>query len=567
MPVRNSHWYNANEGRAYPIDDAATCEDDAGRHLPSDLIADISLRWPSTLGRYAFITAVANTPLLTTITIQAADEPDAVSSFTPLAVISARKPITHGRVLPLVSQVAGVMGWIVFGAGVVNGTYAGRFSSPRQSRLTARAARAYRQLPVWSLSAANMSERLTGVVTLKATAPLAIAKEERFLDGAARDCIVVRLAGDDGAEGFPVPPAAADISGYKPTSIFQQFAGPCAGRPESNTCGCPEPIEFINAVPPDCNGVTTLEFRGCAQVAEVTDAPGVAVACELGLVDACLPAQIPSSEGLLPSEYEPTNVPVPPDIPTPPVEPQESASYEANGELPYLACFSGGLGELGTAVGVWTFVADDSLTAICPPTYIPHPVSVSLSASASASLSTDLVPIPSIGAYRAATAASRNVALYDVDITTVYRRAVTEVKLLQGPVGAKQNAQLVINYRAHTSILSQSVYFAAEVDYDTQTFRLLRFNGTTLQVVAPASVVAPGIQLGKWYRITCTVLPGVVAGSINLSARLESITDVGVTDVSLSVDVSNYQPADGKFGIGTNRALAEFAYLQITEAS
>lgn len=569
MPVVNAHFYNQNEGRAYPVDDAATCVDDRGRRLPPDLISDMNLRWPSTLGNYAFVTAVASTPALVTVTVQAADAPDAASGFVPLAVVSVRKPVQPGRMVALQPQVPGVAGWIVFGSGVDGEAYAGRFSTPAQSRITPRAARPYRPLPVRSVQARNAADRLTGVVTLKATEPLVVAKEERFLGGANRDVIVVRLADTGGADGFPVPQAAADITGYKATSVFQQFAGPCGLRPESNTCGCPHPIEFVNAVAPDCDGTITMEFRGCAQVAEVQDIPGVAVACQLGLVDACLAAQIPSSEGLLPTEYTPTNVPVPPDPVPPPPVPGTSVSYVPIGSLPYVACFIGGEVTLGTAVGGgWAWSATNSPTAVCATltTPVTFPVSESLSASASVSVSTSTsqVPVPD-GSIEPRSASSRNVALFAVDDSSVYRRAVTEALLTQGPVGAKHNAHLVVNYRPHPTIAGRYVYFAAEVDYDTQTFRLVRFNGTAFQTVAPATVVAPGIQLDKWYRVTATVLPGATAGDAAVTIRLESVEDASV-DVSLSAEVSDYQPQTGKFGVGTNRAISRFAYLTIEEA-
>lgn len=565
MPIRNAHWYAQNETRAYPVDDGSTCDDDAGHRLPSDLLADLNLRWPSTLGRYAFVTGVSNTPALVTLTIQAADAPDAAGGFTPLAVVSARKPIQPGRMTALLPQAAGVGGWVVFGSGVDNKPYRGRFSSPTQSRLTPRAARAYRPLPVRSVQARGAAARLTGVVTLKATEPLAVAKEERVIDGVTRDCIVVRLVDTEGVDGFPVPAAAADVSGYKAASVFQQFAGPCAGRPESGTCGCPTPIEYVNAVAPDCTGTITIEFRGCAQVAQIQEVCGIAVACQFGLVDACLPPQLPSSEGLLPSEYTPANVPVPPDIPQPPPPPGTSVSYVPNGELPFVACFVGGLAELGTANGEWVFSEDNSPTAVCPPVTIGYPVSESLSASTSVSVSTGYLTVPD-GSYESGTAATRCVALFNVDETTVYRRATTEVKLTQGPAGAKRNAQLVVNYRPHSSVSGQFVYYAAELDYDAQEFRLLRFNGTAFQVVAPASVAAPGIQLDKWYRIEATVLPGDDAGEVAISVRLTSVTDPGVTDVTISAQTNAYQPQTGKFGIGTNRAVSRFAYLRIDEA-
>lgn len=567
MPIRNLHWYAANAGRAYPVDDAASCDDDAGVRLPSDLVVDLSLRWPRHLGRYAFVAAVANTPALVTLTIQASDDPAAAAGLTPLAVVSARKPVTPGRMVAVRPQAAGVGGWVAFGGGVNGGpAYSGRFSTPAQSRLTARAARAYRAPPVTGMQAGlAAATKLTGVVTLRATEPLALAKEERFLGGALRDCIVVRLVDDAGAEGFPVPAEAADVSGYKAPNVFAQFAGPCAGRPESSTCGCPNPIEFVNAVAPDCTGTITIEFRGCAQVAQVQELCGIALACDLGLTQVCLPLQVPTSEGLLPSEFEPVNVPVPPPVPPVVPPPGVSVSLVENPELPYVACFDDDLSELGTAAGGWAFTEADSPTPVCPTAYVPVPVSASLSASASVSLSTSLVPQPG-GSFESARAGERCVALFDVDTTTVGRKATTEVMLRAGPAGARHNAQLVINYRPHTSLPGQFVYYAAEVDYERQEFRLLRFNGAAFAVVAPAVVSAPGIQLDKWYRIEATVLPGTSPGNVAISARLVSVTDPGVTDVTVAAETGSFQPQSGKFGIGTNRAISRFAYLTIEAA-
>lgn len=562
MPVRNAHWYNQNEGRAYPVDDSASAVADDGVRLPSNIVTDLSLRWPATLGNHAFVSAVSNTDALVTVTIQATD---GTSAFVPLAAVSVKKPITEGRMYPVKAQAEGVAGWVVFGSGVTGKTYRGRFSTPEQGKLTSRAARPYRPLPVKSLQARHADAKLTGVVTLRATEPLEIVKEERQLDGALRDCIVVRLVDGEGAEGFPVPNDATNISGFKPKSAFQQFAGPCAGRPESNTCGCANPIEFVNAVAPDCDGVVKLDFRGCAQVARIEDG-GVAVACQLGLVDACLPPQIPNSEGLLPSEYEPANIPVPPDVPPDPEPEGVSDTLIPDVQLPYMACFSPTDRPLTVLSGVWDFSDDPSPANPCPVDVDAYPVSESISLSTSVSLSTSYAYANS-GSYEVTSAGSRNVALFDVDVQSVYRRAVTEVKLEQGPPGATRNAHLIINHRDHATVAGQKVYWIAEINYDTQEFTLKRFNGTTFANVAPATVTAPGIQLEKWYKITATCLPEGANGDVTITVRLESVSDPGVTDVELSATVSNYQPSTGKFGIGTNRAVAKFAYLKIEEAT
>lgn len=559
MAVQNAHWYSRNEGRAYPVDDAASCADDAGRRLPPTIITDLNLRWPETLGRYAFLSAVSCTDSAVTLTIQAADTVDEVNTFIPLAVLTVRKPLDEGRVYQLLAQADGVAGWVTFGSGARDLLYRGRFTTPAQSRLTPRAARSYRAMPISSIQTQNAYRGMTGVVLLKVTAPLALVKEERFIEGANRDCIVIQLVDAEGAEGFQVPEDAGRLGGFKSESIFSQFAGPCAGRPESNTCGCPEPVQFINAVAPDCDGVLTIEFRGCAQVAQILEIPGVAVACQFGLVDACLPAQIPSDAGLLPNEYEPANVPVPPDVVPPPSEGGTSDSLVV-GDLPALVCFTGET-QITVKYGSWDYADDGSPSELCD-TVACFPVSNSLAES----VSSDCVDVPA-GSYETQHAATRAIATYDDDVSSVYRKATTEVKLLAGSFGAKHNAQLVINYRPHQTVSGQFVYFAAEVDYDTQEFRLLRFNGTAFQVVSPASVALPGIQLDKWYKIEATTLPSGEDGDVSITIRLTSVSDPGEIDVTLSATVSNYQPSTGAFGIGTNRALSRFAYLLVEEAT
>lgn len=563
MAIRNQHWYNANESRAYPLDDTATQLSNDGKRLPSSIIADLNLRWPITLGRYAFISAVTNGTALVTVTIQAADSVDSVTSFTPLAVLTVPKPVTLGRMYAVQGQLAGVGGWVVFGSGCSEANFRGLFSLPSQSLLTVRAARAYAPLPVTSLQTLNAATALTGVVLLKATRPLEIAKEERFILGANRDCIVVRLIDENSSNAFPVPTDASALSEFKPKSLFQQFAGPCAGRPESSTCGCPEPIQFVNAVAPDCDGVLTIELRGCAQVATLPTSDGIAVGCDFSIDEACVPSPIPSSDGMLPSEADPIVIPDPPTPPPPDGDDTTSDSLVLDDGLPYIECFLNELSALTVVSGRWDFVLDDNPTMMCA-TEESFPVSASLSRSASLSLSTSTVVYPDY-AYRAIQLATRNTAIFDVDVSSVYRRATTELKIINQRRGASRNAHLVINYRPHASLPEQYVFFAAEVNYDTQEFRLLRFNGSSFITIADASVTAPGIQLDKWYRVTATCRPFDATSTVLITIHLESITDPGVTDLQLQVNVNNYQPATGKFGVGTNMSNAEFAYLRIDE--
>lgn len=557
MPIRNLHWYNQNEGIAYPVDEAASAVDDTDTALPSNILVDLHLRWPEHLGRYAFLSAVSVTPSLATITIQATDDLDS-PGLTPLAVLTVVKPIEDGRVYPLRPQAAGVGGWAVFGSGVEDHEYAGRFSSPRQGRLAPRAARSYRPLPVKSASIEHASRKLTGVVTLRATLPLLMAKEEREIGGELHDCIVLRLTDVVGADGFVIPPEAAEISGFKETSTFLEFAGPCSSRPESGTCGTPQPIEFINAVSPDCDGVITLEFRGCATIARILDLCGIAIDCGLGMTDACQPPYIPDSEGRLPSEFAP--VVIDPPLEPPPEPPPEgtSESLIEFGELPYKDCFFDGVADdFSIKSGMWQMVADDDTPGIvcADETYV---VSQSLSQSfVSLSLGRFL------GSLGTATASTRNVIVWEgFDDSATNRRVQTDVKMLPGPSGAKHNAAIVMNWKPHPSDSNRSVYFVAEIDYDNQLFRVARFNGINFIPIVPVSV--PGLTLDEWYRIEVKVTP-TSPGQTLIQARLTSVLSPETIDVTISVVVNTYAPSDGRFGFGSTRSLARFGYFLIEE--
>lgn len=549
MPIRNAHWYSLNEGISYPVDEVATCVDDAGRRLPSNIIVDMNLRWPDTQGRYAFVSSISVTANIVSLTIQAATDLDDASSFVPLAVVAVPQPVAKNRQIALLPQLTGVGGWVVFGTGV-DEEFRGRFSSPRQSVLTGRAVRAYRKLPVTGLRALDANTALTGIVTLKAQEPLSIAAEDREINGVVRSCIVVRLTEGTAPDDYPVPDAATKLVGFKESNIFQQYSGPCAGRPESRTCGDPQPIEFINAVGPDCDGKLTIEFQGCAKVAQVQDLCGIVIDCGLGLVDACVPPQIPDSEGYLPSERDPVNIPSP-EEPTPEVPGQgESESVVVIGGLPYCDYFPNGETLYFNVIsGLWTTVADGS------DLWLPCGDSASTSTSDTG-----------YTAYATATTATRNISLWEgFDESTLGRKFVTHFRMMPAPVGGKHNAAVVINYREREVGSGQYVYYLAEMHYDTQELRITRFNGTSFQVAVAYNVY--GVQLNKWYEMeVATALPsGPLSNNVAITVRLRSLEDESI-DVTIGpLVVSNFLPSNGYFGLHTYRALTRFSCIQLLE--
>jgi hypothetical protein len=522
MATTNQDWLDGNAGTPYPVDEAATAVADDGRRLPPGLVVDLALRWPAALGRYAFLASAAVTPGLVTVTVQAADGPDAASGFVPLAVVAVPRPVDVGRAYALSPQAAGVGGWLTFGPRAAGPAYAGRFSTPAQSRLVPRAARAYASPPVAGLGSATAASPLSGVVALRADPPLQITAEEREVDGVVRLCAVVSLANE-----------TREVGG---TPTLEKFAGPCAGRPESRTCGDPQPVEFVNGVGPDCDGVLTLRFAGCAAAARVGGC-GVALDCGLGLAEACPPPRWPDADGRLPGEY---------DAPTPD-EPAGAAAGSASasdsflaGALPYLECFTGGTAaNFVEAAGVWGFADDDSPAGEC-------------AGSASAAEAGD--------SYATASAASRAVSVWSgFDVSAAYRRVTTELKMLDGGVGARSNGGVVLNYKPHPDHPDRSVYHFAELDYDAQELRISRFTGTDFARLA--SVAAVGVARDAWYRVTASATT-TSSGHTTLTARVESVTDASV-DSTVSTTTTGYSPATGLLGLGADRALTRFSYFKV----
>jgi hypothetical protein len=304
MTVRNQHWYDRNESRAYPLDDSATANTDDGLILPPNIVVDLSMRFPSTAGEFAFFNAITVTPTLVTVMILSTGqailpsgcEPVSASASgsaipdtrVPLAVVSLPKPVPTLVHIPLQPQIEGVGGWIVFGSGINEaGIFSGRFSEPEQSFIVPKAAKSYDPLPVSSFGKFGSQAALTGLVELRAGNDIEIVPTSVTLAGLPRDAIQIRLRDQ------------ANVN------VFETYTGPCADRPESNTCEGPQPIETINGIGPDCDGRITLEFVGCADARQiVSGAPcGAILDCGFGLIDACSTEdRLPDDQGNLPSD-------------------------------------------------------------------------------------------------------------------------------------------------------------------------------------------------------------------------------------------------------------------------
>lgn len=305
MPL-NQSWYDRNAGRAYPVDDHATSTDDSGGILESHILADARLRWPSAAGKYAFISSIAVTRRLVTVTFLASDSLDAVSGFTPLAVVSVLDPVPY-RAYAVQGQYPGAGGYITFGDALKDGPTSHRFSLPKQSYLCPQAARTYGPIPVTSVSAGALGSKLTGIVPLSGGNDIEIVKECREIPVAlvgdpcdpesstAREVIVIRLKNKQNNQND------SDTD----RNVFDIYKGCCQGRPESRNCGDPQPIESINGLQPNCCGVLVLRFAGCARPSITPDQSTIVLDCGLGLGDACNnDLRLPDADGRLPNEYD-----------------------------------------------------------------------------------------------------------------------------------------------------------------------------------------------------------------------------------------------------------------------
>ncbi len=532
MTIRNLHFYNRNALRPYPVDDTATLQDDSGLQLlPHGVIVDMNFKFPDTVIKYAFISSLTVTGTLVSVTIQGATALDASAEFLPLAVATITAPFTQGVQVNFDSQYPGAGGWLVFGSGV-NCPFQGRFSTAAQTLLARRAAKPYRKFPIEDIAKVANSISLTGIVTLLGQSPVEVVAETRDILGEERDVIVVRL----------VQPA--DIT----ENVFELFSGPCSGRPESETCQEPASVEFINNVPPDCDGNICIEFQGCAEISQMLTNCGVVLDCDLGLGDACQDNRLPDEDGRLPNEYDDlcffseslsslseSFVSEDPEVIDPPFSPDaDPCSYPHTEEFDDLVA-----DDFEVVSGGWGFCTESSISVSSPVTTgVFYCTEEAISASV------------------------RNISLWNCDGDTVDKIVTVVGKVTEGPAGSARNIGVILNYRAHDTIPGRVEYFLMDYDFDAATFRLLKYNGTTFQNLV--SAVVPGVGVDELIELEAIIESGPLLGQVSITISLTGIENVAAATLG-PVVTSTYLPSDGRFGLHSNRAYTRFDSFTVDE--
>lgn len=519
-------WTSAAGAAGYPVDDGAAWVDDAGNRPPAGLLVDLALRWPIALGERAWLSGLTLSATHVAATFATAGGAIAAVRVARAAVAAP------ARVIALAD---GVAGWALFARPATDGGVAHALSTEAQGRLALRAARPYRPAAVRSIRAAHAATKLTGVVDLVGDGPLAVGYGQRWIADRLRDVVVLYMS-NAGADPFAAPDQpAAD-------NVFRQFAGPCGGRPESRTCGDPQPVEFVAGVGPDCDGVLTLRFEGCARVAPLAGRPGVRVDCGLSLDAACPAPYLPAADGTLPSEGPPP-AEIPAVDPAPVAGDSASESAGAGESLPYSTCFEAGLDELAPVAGAWAVGGLDDPWAVCG---VPAGDSASGPTEGRAAV--------------AQSAATRNVLVWGnspgnglgCQVTT--RLAITP--------GVRENAAVVANWRPSPSVPTAGTYTLAGIDLATQTLFVSRFNGYAALPIA--GVVVPGLATEAVYELVVTVRPGRV-GEASVEVALAAGDGTALATLGPVTD-TDYGDPDGLFGLATDRAGARFGLFEVVAA-
>lgn len=259
---------NRNSQRAYPIEEWATRTADDGRRLPDNALTAVKVRFPDNLGERVCLGGITISPTISTVTLVATTA--AFSDPVPIGCLSVSAPIQVGRPYPITPLYPGVSGWVAFGDLSITTTtvQSWKFSDHSEVPVIPSEAKSYEELPIAAAGKWGLSTTLTGLVSLAGEGPLIIEGADVDLgDGAER---VIRFRMDL----------------VHDPSLLYAYAGPCGGRPESQTCDF-TPISNINAVVPDSNGNIEITFEEPFVATIDALLPRMSIDFPVGLEDAC----------------------------------------------------------------------------------------------------------------------------------------------------------------------------------------------------------------------------------------------------------------------------------------
>lgn len=527
-------WYNLNAARHYPLDTAATGDSDAGENIPAAVLVDCHLRFPNTIGQYAYISSLYSSENLVSITFLASDLPaipsdcDSDSSqqpgtFVPLAAVSVTADeFVPDRQIAISPLYPGVGGWIVLGHNAFRTNYSGRFSTVQQGMLAPRVARAYQPLPITSMAKLHHNTELTGLVLLKAGNDIEIVKDQRLINGQWRDAMIIRL------------------SNIADQDVIAKYIGPCGGRPESNSCLKPA-IESINSVKPDCDGNIKLSFTTTCVYPGYEEGikEGMVIDYCMGLKDACVKDRYLPKDGVLPHTYR--------DDCEEPEEPSESFSSEPLPPLPSSA----------------QPLSSSSEIIVCDP--LPHTEDFSSSSAAGFYVRSGSFEKTN-GFYNSSNGGARNIAEW---LDCAYDNCIdknVEIELRLRSDGSLANGGIILGYAANSTVLGfpsspTPLFLLVEIDKPTDSFRVMFWTGAGMVELAKAGPI--GLLYNHVYKIRVET-SDAGSGSTNVTAKLYEYTSLLAT-IGLNTTILN-RTAENSFGLHANQAITSFCSFYVEDA-
>lgn len=531
MPIRNQNWYDLQATRRYPLDESSTGVDDAGAFIRDSILVDCHIRFPDTLGLYAYIQGITVAPALVTIVFGVGNHPEDTNGPT-IAALSLSRTAAQNVNHELTPLQPGVAGWAVLGPGITE-EFTGRYTTPQQTLLSTRCARSYRPLPVTSLGKLNIATSLQGIVTLTGQAPVTARAETVVVDGQNVDAIVFRLEGE--------------LQTFNP---LEQFQGPCGQRPESGTCPKP-PIETINGISPDCDGNINIVLDGFDAYPYV-NCGGVDVISNTGLSEACATGEPKSRRVVQDKCYPSQSLSTGDDLywnpPTPPLPPViiSSESLPAAGwpetcaTLPVCRDFTtGDADDFVTKEGLFVFEAQEAPGA-CGLDDVPGDNSVTLTEQF---------------IYAAANIVGKNMALFKNCASDWALDKLISAELAIGADGLLRNGGIVFNYlRGNPGLRIPTTYLVAQINFNPNRLQLVRWNGTRFVVEYTSNFET---YVDRWYKLS--VRP-ISAGSVVVVQVSAAAMDDSVAPVSFSVPMSmaSYGEPIGQAGLFSDRAYTYF---------
>ena len=143
------------------------------------------------------------------------------------------------------------------------------------------------------------------------------------------------------------------------------------------------------------------------------------------------------------------------------------------------------------------------------------------------------------------------------------KRVTTQVQLTN--IGIQQNAGVILNYHLVNPITHPLIqYFVAQINRNTNRVELYRYNGASLVL---ENFITPAIpfSLVDWYQIQVTALPDIPSGGVTISVVVTNVSTPGWPAVSFTLLTNTWGAADGKFGVHTNQAVANFSFWRLED--